>query len=405
MTSDPAILTREDFGHRLQDAYRHLYDLTYLRTHPLLDYLVPAAVVSRKERAWQLHRLLIEVIDELDPGLDSPQVTPEWRRHQLLVLRYQEGQGPQEIADALAISRRHFYRDHDAALAAIAELLWARQMQPAPAANRMELLRRETAALWQEEQGASLEQIIEALQGLFADVAHQNRVYFVPFVAPHLPRIALEPSLLRHLLIGMMGFLMQETTATTVRFAAEEVAPDRVQLSIILEGATSVPWSADPAHSERFGAVTELAALNHVEIDRLDTPTGLVELRLRLPASQRPTILVVDDNADTLLLFERLLTPNNYKVVLAQSGEEAVRRARQVAPEAIVLDLMMPRQDGWDLLQYFRGEDATRTMPVIVCSILRQRELALAFGANAFLEKPINEEHLLTTLAMLVRSR
>jgi CheY-like chemotaxis protein len=62
---------------------------------------------------------------------------------------------------------------------------------------------------------------------------------------------------------------------------------------------------------------------------------------------------------------------------------------------------MMPEQDGWDLLHQLLGQAATRDIPIIICSVLPQRELALSLGATAFLRKPFTEEMLLTMLNAL----
>ena len=71
-------------------------------------------------------------------------------------------------------------------------------------------------------------------------------------------------------------------------------------------------------------------------------------------------------------------------------------------PSAIILDLMMPDRDGWDLLQFFLHQPATQATPIIVCSVLRQKELALSLGAAAFIEKPISEQHLIDILTQLI---
>ena len=410
------MLSQSAFAEQVQDAYRHLYEIAYLRDHPLGALLLSGVSLSPKERAWRLHRLLIEVIDELDPGFAAPTISPEWRRHRLLVLRYQDGLSPQEIADELAISRRHFYREHDAALAAIVELLWQRHLCSAEARytatptampsspDRLELLRREAAPFCHDEQGASLEQVLEGLQMLFAEVARQNEVCFAPLPAKHLPRIAIDPSLLRQLLIGVVGGILRGARDAVLRFEAQAEASGGVQLSILLAPSSPTGRMASLDLAEHLPAVHELAALNQVEIQPASTHDNTLGVRLRLPCRRQHTVLVVDDNEDALHLFERYLVPNHYHVVKALTGAEAVRRAKQAQPDAILLDLMMPEQDGWDLLRIFRSDESTRAIPVIVCSILRQAELALAFGADAFLEKPLREEQLLATLAKFVAS-
>ncbi len=72
MTGQICIADPSEFAHRVADAYKHLYDLVHLRTHPLTDLLIPDPTLSRKDKAWRLHRILIEVIKELDPGPHAP---------------------------------------------------------------------------------------------------------------------------------------------------------------------------------------------------------------------------------------------------------------------------------------------------------------------------------------------
>lgn len=408
-------MERETFSDLVHDAYRHLYDMSYLRSHPLVDILTEPHLPA-KERAWRLHRCLIEVIDELQPEFGAAPTAAAWRRHHLLVLRYQEGWAPQEIADELGISRRHFYREHDSALLALIDLLWQRRVNVQtegdphqPHADRLELLRRETAHIWQEHQNTALDQVLAGVTALFADIVQQNRIRTDVRPPGYLPPIAIESSLLRQLLIGAIGYVLHGRHDATLSIMTA-IAPahsaesgpkraDSVEISIQIDRPALSEITRGDNDADRLVVVRDLAALNRVDIKPICEDEDLMGVRLWLPCRRLQTVLVVDDNADTLHWFERLLVPNHYHVVTAQSAEEAVRRARQVLPDLILLDLMMPEQDGWDLLQIFRGEERTRKTPVIVCSILRQRELALAFGANGFLEKPIREADLLGSLA------
>ena len=112
-------------------------------------------------------------------------------------------------------------------------------------------------------------------------------------------------------------------------------------------------------------------------------------------------VLVVDDNEDVLELCRRYLAPHGYGVITATTAEEAIDLAAQLQPFAITLDLMLPGQDGWDALQALLNRPDTQRIPVIICSVLKQRELALSLGATAFLEKPVTEQGLLAALRML----
>jgi CheY-like chemotaxis protein len=119
---------------------------------------------------------------------------------------------------------------------------------------------------------------------------------------------------------------------------------------------------------------------------------------LALPAVQLATVLLVDDNPDTLRLFRRYLAGGSFRPIEAADGRQAIALARQARPRAIVLDVMLPSQDGWEILQSLRSDLVTQGIPVVMCSVLRQSDLALALGASAYLSKPITRDALLLTL-------
>ena len=83
---------------------------------------------------------------------------------------------------------------------------------------------------------------------------------------------------------------------------------------------------------------------------------------------------------------------------MARNGEDAIQMAKTLQPYAITLDVMIPDPDGWSVLQTLRNQLETRHIPVVVCTVLGTKELALSLGAAAFLEKPVTEEALLSAL-------
>jgi CheY-like chemotaxis protein len=124
-----------------------------------------------------------------------------------------------------------------------------------------------------------------------------------------------------------------------------------------------------------------------------------------LPANPPPTILVVDDNFDMLELYTRHLVAHKYRVITAPSADQALGLAIRWQPDVIIIDLMMPGQDGWDLLQSLLSQAGTQTIPIVVCSVLKQKELALSLGASGFLEKPVTEHTLVSTVQALAAEK
>jgi PleD family two-component response regulator len=98
------------------------------------------------------------------------------------------------------------------------------------------------------------------------------------------------------------------------------------------------------------------------------------------------------------VLFEMFLRGTRYRLIRAKTAQSALRVAERVHPEVITLDVMIPFQDGWEIFRQLRANAATRAIPVVVCSILPEKEVALALGAADFLAKPVTRQSLIMTL-------
>lgn len=117
------------------------------------------------------------------------------------------------------------------------------------------------------------------------------------------------------------------------------------------------------------------------------------------------TVLIADDDADILELFHTVLERAGYGPIAATDGEEALRLARERLPRACILDVVMPRLGGLDVLRVLRSEAATAHMPVLMLSASVQNpdvEAALKAGANDYLTKPFSYTELLDRLTRVL---
>jgi signal transduction histidine kinase/CheY-like chemotaxis protein/transcriptional regulator with GAF, ATPase, and Fis domain len=108
-----------------------------------------------------------------------------------------------------------------------------------------------------------------------------------------------------------------------------------------------------------------------------------------------PVILVVDDDQGLLSLYRRYLEPHGYKIVGVSRSAEVLPRALEHKPVAILLDVIMPNQNGWQVLADLKQNPVTRDIPVIMCTIATDQARALSLGAADYLVKPILESDLL----------
>ena len=123
------------------------------------------------------------------------------------------------------------------------------------------------------------------------------------------------------------------------------------------------------------------------------------------PAHAGPLVLVVEDNMQAAELLVRQLHGGGYRTEVALSGIAALAKARELQPDAITLDILLPGLDGWDVLARLKHDEATRDIPVVVVSVVDEPEVGRALGAIDYFVKPIDPKALLARLAQYTFAR
>ena len=111
------------------------------------------------------------------------------------------------------------------------------------------------------------------------------------------------------------------------------------------------------------------------------------------------TVLVIDDDVNTRDLMRRFLEKEGFHVEEAASGAEGLLKAKASSPTVITLDVMMPGMDGWSVLQTLKSDAMTMEIPVIMVTMIDNRNLGFALGATEYLTKPMDKTRLATILA------
>jgi signal transduction histidine kinase/DNA-binding response OmpR family regulator len=124
-----------------------------------------------------------------------------------------------------------------------------------------------------------------------------------------------------------------------------------------------------------------------------------------MPAGEGPLVLVIDDDPVARDLIGRTVRGGGFSVVTASGGEDGLRKARELEPVAITLDVLMPGTDGWSVLTSLKAEPELQDIPVVMVSILGENRLAQALGASEFLTKPVDRERLVRVLRRYLPSR
>jgi len=140
-----------------------------------------------------------------------------------------------------------------------------------------------------------------------------------------------------------------------------------------------------------------------IRLPRIVLPEPLARKEARSELSSRqalqaPLILVVDDDATVRELVARHLERAGFSVATAKGGQEALRLARELKPSAMTLDIMMPDIDGWTVLAAIKGDPSLASIPVVLMTIVEEKNRGYALGAADYLVKPVNRSKLVETL-------
>jgi CheY-like chemotaxis protein len=160
------------------------------------------------------------------------------------------------------------------------------------------------------------------------------------------------------------------------------------------------------------GDITMKSELGHGSVFTIRLPAAVSEAPpepAAVPAKagppQRPDVLVVDDDPTVRDLLRRFLGSDGYGVATASDGAEGLRLARELRPTAIILDVVMPHRDGWDVLSRLKGDPDLRDIPVIILTIVDEKTLGYSLGAAEYLTKPIDRERLAGLLQKYTEGR
>jgi CheY-like chemotaxis protein len=386
----------EDFLEQVKQALEQLYDFPYLQRHPLAELL---ATQSGSTGGGQgLRRAIIDAIEALNPGAEVFFRSAQARLYNLLHLHYVEAMTIQESAHELSISERQAYRDLKRGQRSVAEILWAKRPPPPSddqlRANELSSVQSEVERLDTGSRPVDISALVKAVLGSVERLAEQHNITLDPQMDSEAIIISTDAVIARQVLTNVLSNAIQRARSGPLQIGLERsgdgivfrldyltgrpVATDRLGDSITKQLDNRLGWSLRRTHS--------------APLQSTDT------LNIKVSG---PSILIIDDNAGLVQLLDRYLTGHNCHVVSSLTGAEGLTLAEQIQPDAIVLDVMMPEMDGWELLQRLRNHPQTKSIPVIICTVFNDPELAYSLGASLFLPKPVNRADVLDALRRL----
>ncbi len=280
-------------------------------------------------------------------------------------------------------------------------------------------------------------QMIDEVAGTVVPLTEKNDNTLVVTCAEDLGEMHSDMTRIRQILFNLLSNASKFTEGGTIKLEATRSVingRDDVVFTVADEGIGMSPeqvekvfeafTQADSSTTRNYGgtglglAITKnFCEMLHGEITCTSEPGTGSTFTVRLPLdAERPgpaptepvtvtageagahTVLVIDDDADVRDLLSRHLVKSGYRVATAGGGEDGLNCARELRPDAITLDVLMPGMDGWAVLSALKDDAELSDIPVIMVSMVDDRSLGYSLGAADYLNKPVEHERLLAVL-------
>jgi len=390
------------FNNLFRDLISRIYDRVAIENHPLAAQFLLAPDV-KASRADTIHQLVLGEIERLRPdGTEVLWQSPEWRPYLILYKRYIEGEDPSEIARSLYIGDRQFRRDHSRALQALSMRIWINYFSGSSENDESNTSESEDQQQFEfHPDELDLREIIEGVVNLISRRLENEQVKLnIEFSTPS-PTLFTDRVVLRQILLSLLNFILHLKGEPEITLQVGS----NPQMFINLLFKADENWSnIRGEEQDTLDFVRKLSPrlpAGLEEIYPLTGQAGPVEIRLSFAAAKPKIVLIVDDQPATLKMFQRYLSGTSLEVTGLSDPALAVETAQQLQPAMILLDVMMPRIDGWEVLQALQFDLRTKKIPIIICSAWGEPELARSLGAVEFLKKPVVQKDLLAAFHRL----
>jgi CheY-like chemotaxis protein len=397
------------FARDVDRALKRLYDPAALRSSPLIGMLEMPA----KAGPADLRQALLNAIEALRPQGAMAEQGKAWRTYQVLFHRFVGQFSQVDVAHTLNLSIRQMAREESRAAQALADYLWSRhavaqRVATEPLDQEKNPPSQDEEIKWLQQslptEAISIEETIQTALATLAPLLKAVGVTAETVIARPVARVAGQSGVLRQAVLNALSVACRTVPGGTVHISVDAAGR---QVSICIQPvAGAAPAASSPETPDSFAMISRLLGLldGQLAVTSGADARQPFTIRMTLPAAQQLPILVIDDNADTLHLYERYLANSRYLFCGRSDPLQTLELARSLQPQIIVLDVMLPGMDGWELMQRLRAEPATSAIPIVVCSILPEQPLAEAMGAAAYLRKPVSREDFLATVHRLAGS-
>jgi CheY-like chemotaxis protein len=399
-------MDRIEFQNDVKDILNHLSDPAYLENHGLLAlfYTGPEAPLTIRMRS--LRETIQGSIEFLRPPEGTPENATEWRCFKILNSRYFQMKEWHVIEEEMGLSQRQVQRDLKKGLDALISILWdhfsnqnssdatADANADGEDAYDNELIQEELKNWEISYDLVNLSQILEQALQLCKSLSQTQLQDHLDLseVDPNL-NVMVDQVLTKQGLYKILSMFSEIVGDQVVQVKTRKVNDFFYDLTFKFHSPNDLALQ----HWKIAQLFFTIQSLRHAILKE----EGSTTISIILPVKKQVNCLVIDDVESVRRLIERMLGSYGIQVFGADNYLAAVDLIQLVKPDFILLDVLMPKMDGWQMIKNFKSNPDTASIPVIISSVLYEPELSQAVNAVGYIRKPINRLELIKTLQEL----
>lgn len=402
------MVTYDVFKEELQEALSHLYDPDYEPP----EVVCQAIGCDPQEGSPSIRAAILHAIASLEPPPATPPTAHTRQIYDLLYNRFSLRLTQEETAYRLDVSRRTVNRLQHRAVNTLAGALWERRHK---AGRSTGSLAREggvqpaegstpgtQAPDWDSQLQRELDSLQAKAPGALADVAEAigSALEILQALPPALGTRMKVMSVQPDLVAAVHPVLLHQVLISAAKRLAPHISNGDIAVYARMEdGSARITLTGTIAE----GGLSEGDLTKGIPTSKDVTIEAWAEgtqafVWIRAPSVGRLTVLAVDDNEDMARFYRDCAIGTRYHVVHIAQGRDLPAALRTLAPDIIVLDIMLPDIDGWRLLMRLHENPETRSIPVVVCTVVGEEDLALSLGAACYLAKPVRPRQFIQAL-------
>lgn len=397
-------MVTKEFHLAIRNLLNHFSDFAYLENSDALNLLLSKDEMLQPNQIVLFRNKIKKNISNLCPPENTPSLASEWRCFRILTLHYVNNMEMYDVAYEVGLSERQTYRELTKGINALTSILWNQYLKLQIGEeqgkgvdiaildpNDLNLLQNELSNWNIHYELINLYQIIEQSYQLYeysGNASIQGKIRYKNFVQNLEVRV--DKILTKEGLYKILTMIENGDQKSEVWVKSRKLNDHFISLSISIKHYLPL----DVNNWKIAEVYFTVQGLNH-SLTELENETLIA---INFPLMSQNKCLVIDDVLSVRTLIERMLDPYGIQVFGANNPQEALKLAQLMKPNFILLDILMPKVDGWQIIKMFKSKPETSAIPIFICSVLNEPVLSQAMGAAGLIRKPINRLELINTL-------